>query len=167
MRSTCVILVLLAASCGGPFGEREAGLKSVPTSTCASGQQWAGGNDGSDLMHPGSDCNACHAASREGPIFQVAGTVYADTSAAEDCAGVSGATVTITDANNQVFTLTTNEAGNFYLTSRNGSVAFPYKAKVSKGGQDLPMSGSQSNGACNSCHSPGGSSGAPGRVMSP
>jgi hypothetical protein len=118
-------------------------------------------------MHPGTDCNACHRSSREGPVFQVAGTVYPDMSSADDCAGVAGVNVKVTDANNNVFNLVTNEAGNFFMTSRQGTLALPYSIVLSKDGRNSAMSSTQSSAACASCHTTGGASGASGRVMAP
>jgi cytochrome c553 len=121
--------------------------------------------DEGPLMKPGGACIECHTSEGEGPIFKLAGTVMAATNDDTSCNGVSGVTVEITGADNQVITLTTNSAGNFFL--ENGSVALPYTAKVKAGGKELVMGTAQSVGDCNTCHTAGGSSGAPGRILSP
>ena len=128
---------------------------------CASDAYWTGGNSESPKMNPGEACISCHERSGEGPRFSIAGTVYTNLAEPNDCNGTPSVTVTITDANGDVFTDNTNGAGNFYITDR---IATPYTAKVSKDGVEVEMFASQTDGDCNSCHSAEGENGAPGRI---
>ncbi len=163
-RTSLLATFLFLAGCGegiGP-GFGGGGLTSVSTSTCASGMQWQGG-ESSSAMSPGQDCIACHD-SGEGPHYTIAGTVYSDPHAKNDCGGSSGVTVEITGADGKVLTLTTNEAGNFYSRA---AVAMPFTARVRQGNNMLPMAAAQSTGACNSCHTELGANAAPGRILAP
>ncbi len=158
--SAC-LLIALSAACN-------ANNDLVSDSSCKSGKKWTGGNAGSDYMHPGGDCIGCHVAKQKGPQFLVAGTVYSADGVDEpdDCGGVEGATVSITDAKGNTQTLTTNAAGNFFLRSRNASaIAMPYAVTVTYANQAHRMVSSQSNGACNACHTQSGANSAPGRVF--
>jgi hypothetical protein len=147
-----------AAGCGGD-------TQSVSASVCASGTKWSGGDHGSELMHPGRDCIACHEQEGRGPRFTLAGTVHAQQHEADDCFGVSGVTVQVTDANQKVvLTLTTNEAGNFFTEA---AVAKPYKIQVLGSGKSNAMAAAQTSGECASCHTQEGANGAPGRVQAP
>jgi hypothetical protein len=56
-------------------------------------------------------------------------TVYQKFDEPNDCCGVEGAVVQLTDAKGQVIKLTTNKAGNFFLRERGNSIAFPYRRK--------------------------------------
>ena len=168
--AVALVLVPLIACTGGDDegGEGGEGGTGTPVdqSTCASGLQWTGGDSESPLMHPGGDCIGCHAAG-EGPTFVIAGTVYDSPGEPLDCFGVAGATVEITDAAQQVFTLTTNDAGNFFLRARDASVTMPIHAVVKWSGNQHGMVAAQSTGACNSCHTEQGANGAPGRILIP
>jgi hypothetical protein len=153
----------LAAGCGAAF---EGGGVTVPVSTgvCSSGQKWAGGGDeGSSLMNPGMDCIACHARG-EGPGFTAAGTVFGAFGDADQCAGVSGATVVITDAKGQVHTATTGATGNFFLQA---NLAFPIHARVTWEGRTRAMVAAQATADCAGCHTQQGLNGAPGRIVAP
>jgi mono/diheme cytochrome c family protein len=156
-----VALTLAAlAAFGGCAGDE---TKSVPTSECASGTKWVGGNDGSERMHPGRGCVGCHA-SNDGPNFTLAGTVFGADGQADECFGVGGVTIEITDANGAVTTLTANEAGNFHTKA---GIAVPFTAKVRSAAGERVMTTPQSSGDCNTCHSPQGRNGAPGRILAP
>ena len=152
----------------------------VDTASCSSGSMYTGGGgeggddafdtatglnegDGSPTMNPGQDCIACHA-SGEGPNYTIAGTVMGAYTDIDDCNGVADVTVTLTDADGVVTTLTTNAAGNFYSTA---TLAMPYTAELSLGGQTRAMSTPQSDGDCASCHTEVGANDSPGRVISP
>jgi len=76
----------------------------------------------------------------------VAGTLYASASGG---GVVSGATVTITGADNKKVTVITASDGNFYT---NDAIAFPAKVEVSKCPDTVAMTDSLSSGDCNSCH---------------
>lgn len=135
-------------------------------SKCTSGKTWAGGNNGSPLMHPGTACNACHQ-QQGGPNLRIAGTVYPTLHEPNDCNGKGpppALTVVITDKNGRVTRIPVNEVGNF---STRGRVTPPYKAAVTDGTKTRAMTGSVTAGDCNSCHTDPGANGAPGRVMAP
>ncbi|MBJ6764688.1 hypothetical protein JGU66_28300 [Myxococcaceae bacterium JPH2] len=137
----------------------------MSTAECASGLKWTGGDSGSSEMHPGGDCIQCHSQKSDAPRFVVAGTVHAAAHEANDCAGVEGAQVVITDAKQKAYTLQTNAAGNFYLRAGDAQdFAFPFTARVTHGSVERAMSTPQNTGACGSCHTVAGTQGAPGRI---
>jgi mono/diheme cytochrome c family protein len=133
---------------------------------CVSGKFWQNGDDGSQLMHPGRNCNACHQLN-DGPNLRIAGTVFHAQHEPDDCDGVSPPpqlTVIITDAKNKTIQLTVNQAGNFLTENR---VNLPIHAQVTDGKNTRKMTGSVTSGDCNSCHTVAGANGAPGRIMAP
>lgn len=142
VKSLAVVVSALALSaCGGPSEQ------------------------GSPTMNPGENCFSCHTASGQAreETFSAAGTVFAKLSS-KTTEGVSGATVTITDANGLAHTFTTNAAGNFYA-----KVNLPgplKKAAIDYNGKHLEMS-TTPTGACNSCHTDPPLNGAPGRLYVP
>lgn len=151
-----------------------AGTTPVDTASCSSGQLWTGGSeggevdlakeeDGSATMNPGEACIACHATG-EGPTFTVAGTVMGALGDIDDCVGVEGVTVTLTDANGDVTTLTSNGTGNFFTSD---PIVMPYTVTLSADGRTTAMSAAQSDGDCASCHTEAGENAAPGRVVAP
>ena len=146
----------------------KAEVADVPTSECATGRKWVGGDSGSSLMRPGRDCIACHARG-EGPAFLVAGTVYpADgLSSNDDCFGIAGATVIVEDAAGRSFALETNDAGNFYLTRGGGPIELPLSVELERDGTIQAMTLRPDVGACASCHTAEGSGGAVGRIIAP
>lgn len=132
-------------------------------SVCTSNQSWTRGNRGSSSMRPGVACIQCHD-SDEGPHYSVAGTVYPTAHEPDDCYGVTGTQVIITDATGTDFPINVRSAGNFYLS---GAIRMPYTARVVSGSKTRVMVGAQTNGDCNVCHSEQGTQKAPGRVMAP
>ncbi len=143
-------------------------------SVCTSGTHWTNATRASlKLMLPGEACNQCHDKGR-GPLLFAAGTVYATAHEPDDCYGVpNGVKIVITGADNASFTTTVNGSGNFYFPT---SVKKPYKAKVvsADGKRSRAMSGAQTNGDCNLCHTEKGAhlkgdkqKTAPGRIMAP
>ena len=129
---------------------------------CASGFEFVGDDNAEMEMYPGEACVECHRNEGEGPIFSIAGTVYETVSERDLCLGLEGTKVVITDANGVEKTLTSNSSGNFAFE---GSIATPYTAKlVDSSGKEMPMVTPQTNGDCNTCHSPGGTDGAAGRI---
>jgi hypothetical protein len=158
-----LVLLLALAGCGEGFRGEGGGVQTVPTSTCVSGQQWQGGTEGDSSMKPGGDCIACHS-SGEGPKYTAAGTVFKNAAEADDCTGVSGITVEITGADGGVTSLTTNSVGSFYTRQ---FIEMPYSVRLISGANTRIMAGHQTTGACNSCHTPTGLQGAPGRIMAP
>lgn len=113
------------------------------------------------LMNPGENCLGCHdGTNREAPAYTVAGTIF-DSATAGATAGVSGATVIITDANQVETRLTTNAAGNFYTGK---AIAAPYSVAVERNGKRAAMASKPSTGGCSSCHASPPANGAPGRI---
>lgn len=156
------VVLGLSLGCGpAPTGAK---TQTVATSVCASGVKWIGGKSESPEMNPGQACITCHA-TEKGPSLLIAGTVYSKLTQANDCNGLAGVKVQITDANRQVTTLTSNAAGNFYLQAGMGTIALPYTAKIiTSSGGERPMVSPQMSGDCNTCHTEMGSGGAPGRI---
>ena len=133
---------------------------------CTSGTTWTRGDAGSSHMNPGRVCIACHS-TNDGPTLAIAGTVYPTAHEPDLCYGEDGANgvaVVITGADGQTLTLTPGSSGNF---DWGGSVAFPYRAKVTYMGRERAMSGMQTTGDCNGCHTQTGANGAPGRILLP
>lgn len=155
-----------AGSPAGSCAPGDAGVSPYDTPTqCSSNTHWTGGNSGSDRMHPGGTCVACHASSADAPHYLVAGTVFPTAHEPTDCEGVSsGVTVEITDAAGGVHTLAVNPAGNFFAQA---TWTLPYRARVLANGRSRAMSAAQNNGDCNLCHTEAGANGAPGRIMAP
>ena len=160
--------LLLSATAVVLAQENESGAFGtvVPKTTCLSGMKWTNGNAGSPEMHPGSSCIDCHSSS-EGPRFIVAGTVYQKFDEPNDCYGVEGVVVQITDAKGKVTRLTTNLAGNFTASARAFSFTMPIKVKIIYKDKERAMMTAQSTGNCLSCHTARGANGAPGRIIIP
>jgi hypothetical protein len=163
MKKLALLLAMSAlAACVGESEEEEGG-GTVASDLCLSGQRWAGGNAESPSMHPGLDCIGCHSAG-EGPRFVIAGTVHGSFNEPDDCTGVPGVAVTITDVNGQTVSMTTNSAGNFYSPA---SLTMPITARLQFDGRERTMVTQQSTGACASCHTETGTNNAPGRILAP
>ncbi|MDP2315350.1 MAG: carboxypeptidase-like regulatory domain-containing protein [Pseudomonadota bacterium] len=150
------LLLLAATGCAGP-------TDGTDTGACSSGSYWTGGDEESPLMNPGQSCIACHDRG-EGPTFTVAGTVMGDYGDVDDCDGVEGVTVRLTDADGAVHEATSNAAGNFYL---NDAIAMPYTVELESDAGVSTMSTAPTTGDCASCHTADGAEGAPGRVVAP
>jgi hypothetical protein len=146
------------------LGTVACGVENAPhDGACSSGEWWTGGNEESALMRPGGDCVGCHA-SGEGPDFTVAGTVMGDLADADDCFGVEGVTVHVTDADGVTHDVVTNAAGNFFLRE---DVPTPYSVELELEGRTTAMVTQQSEGSCASCHTEVGENAAPGRAVAP
>lgn len=167
--SSCIVVAAGACELEEDDDDGEHGglVAQVPGDECVSGRKWVGGDEESTRMHPGGDCIGCHERSGEGPRYLVAGTVFEQLGEADDCFGLDGVTVEITDADGKEWTLTTNDAGNFYLPQSQGPLAMPYRAAVVMDGVRTEMATAQSEGSCATCHSATGAQGAPGRVIVP
>jgi len=125
------------------------------------------GDFDSSWMHPGLDCVGCHATS-SGPDLWIGGTVYAGDGQLDDCGGVAGVQVDVTDAHGTVTSLTSGPTGNFFLKKSDApGFTAPYTVKLSINGAERTMSASQTEGGCNSCHTQTGANGAPGRILEP
>lgn len=155
-RDACVFAVL--AVLGGCQEE----YVNVSPDECASGRKWVGGNHGSPTMHPGQDCRECHS-------FAVAGTVYSEAGLHDpsNCAGLEGVSILIEDAAGKMFSLESNEAGNFYLKRSQGPLKFPLTVTAESSDATREMIMPAPNGSCSSCHSESGADGAPGRITLP
>ncbi|MFI5301930.1 MAG: hypothetical protein ACHREM_27895 [Polyangiales bacterium] len=110
------------------------------------------------LHRPGQDCNICHGGSGPGgKAFVAAGTVYA---AYDDAAPLNGATIVLTDANGytppqSMLPITTNAAGNFYITTDDWAPTFPVSVAVTYKGVATPtqmFSHMGKAGSCAKCH---------------
>jgi len=161
--------------CTEDAGVYDAGPSEYDTPTvCTSGSMWRRGED--QFMTPGRACTSCHQIEGEGPLFDIAGTVYPTAHEPDDCNGADGtatdgAVVVVKDRNGIEYRFATNRVGNFGGT-RTG-VAFPYIAWVEFQGRTREMVSPQMSGECNSCHTAegtatlDGSYAAPGRIMLP
>lgn len=134
------------------------------TDVCSSGTMWTGGNEESPLMHPGMDCVGCHLDEGEGPIYTVAGTVMGAVNDPDDCYGVEGVTVIVTDADGIDHELVTNAAGNFFT---NDEIPTPYTVTLDYDGAQGAMVTAQADGNCATCHTQDGANLAPGRIIAP
>ena len=121
--------------------------------TCTSNARWTRGDRGSENMHPGDACIACHDRERGAPDYTVAGTVYPTAHEPIDCNGVSGkaskTTVVITDAAGKTWNLAVNPVGNFFSRS---AIEKPFRAKVVRGDAVFEMQAPITDGECNGCH---------------
>ncbi len=137
--------------------------------TCTSGKHWTGGTDVADSqkaqMFPGQNCISCHQSNGDAAVFPVMGTVMGAYHDEDNCYGVAGITVEITDHAGTVFTMATNATGNFLLGQ--GAVVTPFKVRVVNGAADRKMTLEQSDTNCMDCHTVAGLNGAPGRVLAP
>jgi hypothetical protein len=131
--------------------------------TCTSGDRWTGGDHESPEMHPGRDCIDCHR-QEGGPTLGIAGTVFSDFHDEDDCDGVQGVTVHVTDASGNVHDYTTNAAGNFYSRF---PVSTPFSASLEYQGHTSEMVTHPDSTSCNSCHTLAGREDAPGRIVAP
>ena len=129
--------------------------------TCGPNRYRYDDDDDDKLMFPGEACIACHLEEREGPRFAAAGTVMPNLHEDEGCVGRQGVIVEITGADGTTRRATTNRTGNFYFDR---SIAKPYTARVIDGDVVREMNEPQTNGDCNSCHTPFGEEGAAGRI---
>lgn len=137
---------------------------------CTSDEDWVWGDEPPNEnrrpeMNPGMACNACHRSEREGPIFQIAGTVYPTYHEPDLCLGQVGVTVEVTDAAGHTVVMTTNASGNF--SYEGDALALPISAKVTNGDASVTMTKPVDTGDCNSCHTQDGNNGAPGRIRAP
>jgi hypothetical protein len=144
--------------------------QAVPEDVCYSGTQWIGGRRGSPHMYPGRDCVGCHI-ENDGPQLMLGGTVYAYTEgdlaptttvtqSGEDCFGEPGVNVQVTGFDGQLFDLTTNEAGNFFVEGNPEDLVKPFRVQIKWEAVDglvrtTPMGTQPSYGGCAKCHTPG------------
>ncbi|WP_168210835.1 hypothetical protein [Persicimonas caeni] len=160
-----LLITALAVGCGDNGGDAPEGL--VSSDSCSSGLVWEGGSQGSALMHPGGDCMGCHSSNDDAPSFAIAGTVYLDEQADDDCAGVEGAIVVVEDDEGQVLELPTNRAGNFFARDADVDLSMPLQVKVRYEGNEKVMQEPLYSGNCYNCHSGQDAVRAPARVLAP
>lgn len=142
---------------------------------CVTGKTWNPQGEEGKTMNPGKACNSCHKSEGEGPIFKVAGTVYASGHETDYCYGIDGTSpdysdvrVEVTDANGIVSSISVGSTGNFSLQKT--GFAYPYTAKVVSSKGERAMNAAQTEGDCNTCHTVdagGAGSMAPGRIVIP
>jgi len=133
---------------------------------CTSGKNWTGGDEGTDLMHPGVPCIACHKSRGKAPAITIGGTVYPSAHEPEECISqVTGVKVVITAKNGEKLELPVNANGNFFYDQ--DPIQFPYQAKVVSAKGERVMITAQSDGDCNACHTQKGTKDAPGRILAP
>lgn len=115
------------------------------------------------LHRPGQPCLVCHG--EQGPsshTFVMGGTVYA---VQGQSAPATGAQVVIEDVNGSIFTITTNEVGNFYIVTGQWSPTLPAEVQVSQGKSSQQMiTHLGRDGSCANCHTPTPSPTSPGPV---
>ena len=161
------------ASCGGtdpdggtvPTGDAGPNPYNTPLK-CTSNQTWFLFNNAT--MRPGDTCINCHITqkkcSKTACKFTIAGTVYPSAHEPNNCNGITGSTVVVTDANGTTVNLATNSVGTFTSTA---ALVAPFTVKVTNGSKTRVMVGKAPNGDCNSCHTATGTQNAPGRIMAP
>jgi hypothetical protein len=94
----------------------------------------------------GLACLSCHNGSGVAPRWYAAGTLFSTT---QGGAAISGATITITDANNRTVKLVTAANGNFYTPMQ---LTMPLHVSASKCPDTKAMPPTATSGDCNSCH---------------
>ncbi|MDH5478979.1 MAG: hypothetical protein OEY50_11660 [Nitrospinota bacterium] len=94
----------------------------------------------SSSHNPGTDCRGCHDLAYAGTVIQ----------SLSSSSGVSGVTVTVTEASGAIVTMVSDRSGNFYASS--GSPTGGYTVNIS--GSNTQMVGQPTNGGCNTggCH---------------
>ena len=108
--------------------------------------------------NPGQTCMSCHGPNGPGPVFSIGGTLYAT---ANGGAPTVGATITVLDANGQIFDLVSAKNGNFWTGL---PIKFPVTISASSCPTIRAMGSPAATGDCNSCHTAGG---APGTIHLP
>ncbi|HZF47081.1 MAG TPA: hypothetical protein VE093_00450 [Polyangiaceae bacterium] len=131
----------------------------------------------SEFHRPGQPCVLCHSIyEAAGPEITVGGTIFGSPAKkqGELPVAVEGAEVTLTDAEGEVKSATTNCAGNFFFTKEQWNPSFPLRVEVrypSPSASDQqkpapPMSSRISrDGSCAGCHYGPPNQGTPGYVF--
>lgn len=145
----CVMLAAIAStSCFDPVHSDEVNALGGETNGVGPGP----------LHRPGQPCRTCHGGMGPGsPEFSIAGTIYLTRDVGTPQAGVS---VTITDVTGDKRTLTSNQAGNFYIDINQWSPTFPVKVRVGSEGLTDDQKRAQAqmvspigrDGGCGFCH---------------
>ena len=158
---------------GMPSGDCGAGGAPPIEVVCTSNTYWKGGDHESEDMHPGYACIDCHQhppnGGEHGPGLILAGTVYPTLYEEDDCNGVGGTTVVVTDATGRTVEATASvESGNFSIEAEDAApLVMPIRAEVRRGDQVLVMKDPVDSADCNGCHTELGADGAPGRILAP
>lgn len=138
-------------------------------SACASGlkTQTTKGED----MNAGRACLSCH---KGKPSLVVAGTVFGAPAQPNSCAAVqpdgepiSGAVMTITDAEGTVVDVDVRAKGNFLIKTKDHALKGPFLAKLTWEGRTVEKQVPVKSGDCNTCHTAAGTKGASGRIVLP
>jgi hypothetical protein len=165
-RLVLVSLAISLASAGCMVGDLTPGIPNQGAGPDAAGDPGPGSGSGSpdaapaasncipasavipDGHHnPGQDCLTCHQGQAQGaPLFNAAGTLYTD---GQGTSPIAGATIVITDANNQQIKVVSSNNGNFYTGK---TIAFPITVRASDCPADATMPTQPQVGDCNSCH---------------
>ena len=142
------------SSPGTPDGPAASGGPDAApaTSMCRNAVQTAD----SGHHNAGANCNVtgCHGGGGGGPVWTVAGTLYASTAGGT---AVKGATITVVDANGATHDLVTAQNGNFYTGE---AIPLPATVFASSCPSIANMVSTVSLGSCNSCHVGGSATGA-------
>lgn len=179
----------LVANCGGDAGEADAGDGSTvdasnpepdgglgpvidddpfatdPVGICTSGVGSTARRGAT--MQPGEACVTCHSMNPRLPKFTIAGTLYPTGHEVKGCVGHSAgdAIIRVMDASGKtIVDLTPNQVGTFISQD---PMPAGFRVKVVTANGERAMLGSPPNGNCNSCHTPEGANGAPGRIRLP
>ena len=112
---------------------------------------------------PGQPCLLCHDGALGDPNeFSVAGTVFLQPTGTDP---VKGALVELHGGDGRVFTLTTNAAGNFFVSPQKYTPQYPLEVDVQFAGETTTMHSTIGrDGACASCHSDPAGPDSPGHV---
>jgi hypothetical protein len=113
---------------------------------------------------PGQPCVLCHGtAGPASTIFSIAGTVFA---VQGQKAPAAGATVNLEDVNGHPATITTNAAGNFYITASQWLPTFPIAVpSVTQGDKaQFMITHVARDGSCAACHTDPASTTSPGAI---
>lgn len=134
----------------------------VGKSVCYSELRWVGGKRGSPEMYPGRDCVGCHI-ENDGPPLAIGGTIYPyvidrpeifELQTGQDCFGVEGVRVRVTDASGLLLEVTTNRAGNFFVEGNPNELAKPLEVEIEMGAINPQMPTHPMYGGCAGCHDP-------------
>lgn len=102
---------------------------------------------------PGQPCLTCHGGDGPGPDFAVAGTVYETRNGTTPLPDV---TVLLRDSSGATRTLLTNSVGNFYLSAKQWTPAYPIFAELHYQDVEKKMvTRIGRNGGCAECHRAG------------
>lgn len=162
-----LVALILGGSAVSAFACNDETVEAVDKSVCYSEMRWVGERRGSPEMFPGRDCVGCHI-DNDGPPFALGGTVYpyvlqgeeaSQLQTGTDCFGLEGVTVRVTDADGQLFELTTNRAGNFFVEGNPDDFAKPFTVQLEMDGAKPQMSTGPLYGGCGRCHNPSATDG--------